>query len=69
MQIQNLDKIIYQLTVEDLQNVANEELDRNLTEDEIKILEDKIVDCLWQKRQAICESERYFTADYRIQAR
>jgi hypothetical protein len=44
MQTQDLDKIIYQLTVEDLQNVANEELNRDLTEEEIKLLEDKIGD-------------------------
>jgi hypothetical protein len=44
MQTQYLDKIIYQLTVEDLQNVANEKLNRNLTEEEIKLLEDKIGD-------------------------
>ncbi|MBP7273852.1 MAG: hypothetical protein KA974_08410 [Saprospiraceae bacterium] len=44
MQIQNLEKIIYQLTVEDLQNVANDEIDRDLTEEEIKLLQDKIGD-------------------------
>lgn len=44
MQTQDLEKIIYQLTVEDLQNVANDELNRDLTEDEIKLLEDKIGD-------------------------
>lgn len=36
------DKVIYQLTIEDLQNVANEELNRDLTESEIKIFEEKI---------------------------
>lgn len=41
---QDPDKIIYQLTVEDLQNVANDELNRDLTEEEIKLLEDKIGD-------------------------
>jgi hypothetical protein len=44
MQTQELDKIIYQLTVEDLQNVANDELSRDLTEEEIKLLENKIGD-------------------------
>jgi hypothetical protein len=44
MQIQDLDKIIYQLTVEDLQNVANDELSRNLTEEEIRLLENKMGD-------------------------
>ena len=34
------DKIIYSLTVEDVQNVANQELERNLSPDEIlKIVE------------------------------
>jgi hypothetical protein len=44
MQEQELNKIIYQLTVEDLQNVANEDLNRDLTEEEVKLLEDKIGD-------------------------
>jgi hypothetical protein len=44
METLNPDKVIYQLTIEDLQNVANEELDRDLTESEIKILEEKIGD-------------------------
>jgi hypothetical protein len=44
MQIQSLDKVIYQLTVEDLQNVANDELSRDLTEEEVRLLEDKIGD-------------------------
>jgi hypothetical protein len=38
------EKIIYHLTVEDLQTVANDSLNRNLTETEIKILEAKIGD-------------------------
>ena len=44
METTNIDKVIYQLTVEDLQNVANEELQRNLTEEELKLLEEKIGD-------------------------
>lgn len=36
--------IIYQLTTEDLQNVANETLNRNLTADEITCIELKIGD-------------------------
>ncbi|HXH19189.1 MAG TPA: hypothetical protein VNJ07_08915 [Chitinophagales bacterium] len=44
MAAKNLDKVIYQLTVEDLQNVANEMLGRKLTDKEIKILEEKIGD-------------------------
>jgi hypothetical protein len=46
MQIKDLEKIVYQLTVEDLQNVANDKLNRNLTKEEIKLLEDKIGDCI-----------------------
>ncbi|MEI7484093.1 MAG: hypothetical protein WCK13_05225 [Ignavibacteriota bacterium] len=38
------DNVIYQLTIEDLQNVSNKELDRDLTEVEIKLLEEKIGD-------------------------
>ena len=38
------ERIVYQLTVEDLQNVADEELDRNLTAKEIQMVEDKIGD-------------------------
>lgn len=44
MAIENLDKTIYQLTVEDLQNVANDVLERELTENEINLLEEKIAD-------------------------
>lgn len=40
----NLDKIIYQLTIEDLQTVAHQELDRELSENEIKLIEEKIGD-------------------------
>jgi hypothetical protein len=38
------EKIIYQLTTEDVQNVANAELERDLTPDELKIVSDKIGD-------------------------
>jgi hypothetical protein len=38
------EKIIYSLCIEDLQNVAIEELDRKLTPKELLILEDKIGD-------------------------
>lgn len=40
----DMDKIIYQLTVEDLQNVADDTLGRKLSEKEIAVLEDKIGD-------------------------
>lgn len=50
MQTQNLDKIIYQLTVEDLQNIAQDELNQDLTEQEIKLLEEKIGNSIdWQE--------------------
>lgn len=38
------EKIIYQITTEDVQNVANAELERELTPDELKIVSDKIGD-------------------------
>jgi hypothetical protein len=44
MGTKNIDKVIYQLTIEDLQNVANDVLDRELSEKEIKLLENKIGD-------------------------
>ena len=40
----DIDKIIYQLTVEDLQNVADDTLGRKLSEKEIAVLEEKIGD-------------------------
>jgi hypothetical protein len=44
MEIVTQDKVIYQLTIEDLQNVANDKLGRDLSESEIKLLEEKIGD-------------------------
>ena len=40
----DIDKIIYQLTVEDLQNVADDTLGRKLSEKEIAVLEEKMGD-------------------------
>jgi hypothetical protein len=37
-------KIIYSINIEDVQNVAEEELARKLTKNELKIIEDKIGD-------------------------
>ncbi|MFZ3090080.1 MAG: hypothetical protein WA240_05575 [Nitrospirota bacterium] len=37
-------KIIYSINIEDVQNVAEEELGRKLAEKELKIIEDKIGD-------------------------
>lgn len=38
------DKIIYSLNIEDIQNVANETLNRDLNENEIKLVENKLGD-------------------------
>lgn len=40
----NKDKIIYSINVEDVQTVAEEDLGRELTDDEVKFVEDKIGD-------------------------
>lgn len=40
----NLDKVIYQLTIEDIQNVADDFLGRFLTINEIELIEGKIGD-------------------------
>lgn len=40
----NTSKIIYSINIEDVQNVAEEELERKLTKKELKIIEDKIGD-------------------------
>jgi hypothetical protein len=37
-------KIIYSINIEDVQNVAEQELDRELTKKELKIVEDKLGD-------------------------
>jgi len=38
------DKIIYSLNIADVQNVAQQELERTLTDSELKMVEDKIGD-------------------------
>ena len=38
------EKIIYSINIEDIQNVAKQELDRKLTEEELKLVEDKLGD-------------------------
>jgi len=40
----NMKKIIYQLTITDLQNVAERELDRELSPEEIKLVQDRVGD-------------------------
>jgi len=42
----NKNKIIYSINIEDIQNVAEQELERKLTEKELKLVEDKIGDCI-----------------------
>jgi hypothetical protein len=37
-------KIIYSINIEDVQNVAEEELERKLTKKELEIIEDKLGD-------------------------
>ncbi len=44
MEITTVEKIIYSLCIEDLQNVADDVLGRELNVDELLILEDKIGD-------------------------
>ncbi len=38
------EKIIYSINIEDIQNVAKQALDRTLTEEELKLVEDKLGD-------------------------
>ncbi len=38
------EKIIYSINIEDIQNVAEQELERKLTAKELKLVEDKIGD-------------------------
>ncbi|HSH53244.1 MAG TPA: hypothetical protein VK982_16075 [Bacteroidales bacterium] len=38
------EQLIYQLTTDDVRNVANAELERELTAEELKIVQDKIGD-------------------------
>jgi len=42
--MENKEKIIYSINIEDVQNVANQDLDRDLNDDELKLIEDKIGD-------------------------
>ncbi|TVM03094.1 MAG: hypothetical protein CV087_06935 [Candidatus Brocadia sp. WS118] len=38
------EKIMYSINIEDIQNVAKQALDRTLTEEELKLVEDKLGD-------------------------
>ncbi|MBE7446977.1 MAG: hypothetical protein HS132_17865 [Planctomycetia bacterium] len=40
----NPEKIIYSINIEDIQNVAEQELDRKLTEEELRLVEDRLGD-------------------------
>ena len=40
------EKVVYHLTVEDLQNVANDYFDRDLTVEEIALVTAKLGDCI-----------------------
>lgn len=42
--VKNNEKIIYSINIEDVQNVANEKLDRDLNQDELKLVEEKLGD-------------------------
>ncbi len=45
----DLDKTIYSLSVQDLQTVADEELNRELSKEEINLIQEKIGDYIdWQ---------------------
>lgn len=44
MNMINPEKIIYSINVEDIQNVAEQELDRKLTEQELRLVEDRLGD-------------------------
>lgn len=46
MQTHEIERIIYQITVEDLQKVVHDDLNRTLTDDEINLLEEKIEDSI-----------------------
>ncbi len=39
-----MERIIYQLTIKDIQNVAEQELERELSDDEIVLIENRIAE-------------------------
>jgi hypothetical protein len=45
----NTEKIIYQISAEGLQTVADEELGRNLTQKEVCLLEDEVGDFIGKR--------------------
>jgi hypothetical protein len=51
-------RIVYSINVEDLQNVAEQELERELTDEEIKIVEERLGDYIdWYGAIALILSE------------
>lgn len=57
--MENKEKIIYSINIEDVQNVANQDLGRDLNDDELKLIEDKIgeyIDWFGAISNAISES-------------
>lgn len=56
--MQDTEKIVYSINIEDIQNVANKELDRDLTEEELKRVEEKLGDYFdWYGTIAMCIEE------------
>jgi hypothetical protein len=52
-------RIVYSINVEDIQTAAMEEIDRPLTEEEVEIIADKLGDYIkWY--DAIADSIRYY---------
>ncbi len=52
------DRVVYSINVEDLQNVAKQELARELTDEEIKIVEERLGDYIdWYGAIALTLSE------------
>lgn len=44
MRVINPEKIIYSINIEDIQNVAEQELERKLTAKELRLVEDRVGD-------------------------
>ncbi len=52
------DRVVYSINVEDLQSVAEQELDRELTDEEIKLVEDRLGDYIdWYETIAMVLGE------------
>lgn len=56
--MQDNERIVYSINIEDIQNVANEELNRDLTEGELKKVEEKLGEYFdWYGTIACCINE------------